>query len=473
MAPQETPGPPTDVQSTPAVEAGRTGPRGVVVTMPVLMGFFAAALVVFGSFGPWVNAGPIEVSGIRGDGVITLIAAGVGLLVVGFGRWHLVAVISALVAASTAIHGIAAIGSVSDDNIFALSIGWGVIACLLGSLGLLVWALATSWGRTDRRVAYAGTALASAVLLVVVTLAISGAYSDGSTGAVQEASVPAKDASSDAVSSVEAESSPDPQPPESDAPVGIGGQVRLSGANDLEMMATVERVVDPVYGSEYDTPASGKRYVAVELRLTNTGTVPYSDSPSNGASMTFGDDREATASLLTGGPCEGGFASSSKIAVGAKRRGCIVFEVPKANTIKTFQLTLDSGFADQTGIWNIRSANGQSQAGRSSSPSGSTPVSGRTPGASRTRSAGSATTACDQNISAGAGTTCDFANSVFKKYAAKVQSGGGSDKAVTAYNSAAGLDVDVFCTYDGYDVVSCGGSSGESVTFPKWAADVY
>lgn len=473
MAQQEPSDRPTDVQLTDASQATPAETRGVVVTVDMLMGFLAAALVLFGSFGPWVNAGLVDVSGIRGDGVITLVLAVLGLLVVGIGRWYLVAVAAGVATAGIAIHHIAAIGSVSDEELFAVSVGWGLIACLLGAVGLLAWALTALWNRSDRRAAYAGGALASVVLIVVVTLAVSGAFSGGSQDdAVKAAATdvatpePTPNAPATAPDTEEASSSAPAA-----APVGVGGQIRLAGSGGLEMMATVEGVIDPVYGSEYDTPATGKRYVAVMLRLTNTGDVPYSDSPSNGASLTYGDDRDATASLLTGGQCSGGFSSSSKIAVGAKRKGCIVFEVPKANTIKTFQLTLESGFADQTGTWNIRSANGRAPARRSSPSTSSASSPARAPDARP--SAGSASRACDQNIDAGAGTTCDFANSVFKSYAAKVQAGGGSDKAVTAYSSAVGSNIDVYCTYDGYDAVSCDGGDGASVTFPKWAADVY
>jgi hypothetical protein len=41
------------------------------------------------------------------------------------------------------------------------------------------------------------------------------------------------------------------------------------------------------------------------------------------------------------------------IAPGASGLGCIVFEVPQSAKITEVQFTLDSGFAQQTGQWNI------------------------------------------------------------------------------------------------------------------------
>ena len=46
--------------------------------------------------------------------------------------------------------------------------------------------------------------------------------------------------------------------------------------------------------------------------------------------------------------------SSVKIAPGSKRAGCLTFEMPKSAKPEEFQFTLDSGFADETGEWQLR-----------------------------------------------------------------------------------------------------------------------
>ncbi len=82
-----------------------------------------------------------------------------------------------------------------------------------------------------------------------------------------------------------------------------------------------------------------------------------------------------------------------------------------------------------------------------------------------------ATRACDQNISAAAATTCEFAANTFKAYAAAVQSGSDASLSVSAYSPAAGKTISMYCDYVDPDV-TCTGGTAAYVTFPKWAADV-
>jgi len=132
----------------------------------------------------------------------------------------------------------------------------------------------------------------------------------------------------------------------------IGSAMTLHGFDDGEVMkVTVQRVKDPAFSSDsFITPQAGKRFVAVLIKLTNVGTKPYSDSPSNGASVIDTNDREYTGSIGEIEPDIG----SPKIRPGDSRVGYLTFEVPKGAVLRTFQFTLDSGFADETGEWSLR-----------------------------------------------------------------------------------------------------------------------
>ncbi|NEW70687.1 hypothetical protein [Streptomyces rhizosphaericus] len=83
----------------------------------------------------------------------------------------------------------------------------------------------------------------------------------------------------------------------------VGDTLTLSGQNDGEQLdVTVKKWLDPAKGAdEFTTPGSGKRWVAVQLQLTNTGTT----------------------------------------------------EAPKASKVATLQFTMNSGFADEIGQWKI------------------------------------------------------------------------------------------------------------------------
>jgi hypothetical protein len=47
------------------------------------------------------------------------------------------------------------------------------------------------------------------------------------------------------------------------------------------------------------------------------------------------------------------FNGSVRLSPGASALGVMTFEVPTSEKVSTFQFTLDSGFADQTGQWPI------------------------------------------------------------------------------------------------------------------------
>lgn len=133
----------------------------------------------------------------------------------------------------------------------------------------------------------------------------------------------------------------------------IGNAITLKG-NTNTMRVRVLKVIDPLPAGQYDKAPAGKRYVGVELTIQNTGQATYNDSPSNGAHILTSTDEQADSTVLSGGPCSSGFASSSTIAAGDRRRGCIPFEVPKGARPRTFQFALDSGFGPQSGEWRLR-----------------------------------------------------------------------------------------------------------------------
>lgn len=136
---------------------------------------------------------------------------------------------------------------------------------------------------------------------------------------------------------------------------GIGDSITLTSTDGGKVKVKLLRVLDPVSGGEYESPAAGKRYVGIELQLTNVGAKTYKDSPSNGATVIYGDDRQASATLLVDGPCaSNGFASDARISPGSKRKGCIPFEITSSRKPKGFQFALDSGFADEGGEWALR-----------------------------------------------------------------------------------------------------------------------
>ncbi|MEU5036572.1 DUF4352 domain-containing protein [Streptomyces rubiginosohelvolus] len=134
----------------------------------------------------------------------------------------------------------------------------------------------------------------------------------------------------------------------------VGDTITLKGQEDGEQVeATLKKLVDPAQPKdEFFAPEDGNRWVAAQFELTNTGTKPYSDSPSNGAQVADADGQrfQATFADTKAGPS---MTSDAKVPPGEKVLGWITFEVPKASKVVTVQFGLNSGFAEQTGQWKV------------------------------------------------------------------------------------------------------------------------
>lgn len=105
----------------------------------------------------------------------------------------------------------------------------------------------------------------------------------------------------------------------------VGDTITLHGTDSgLMMDVTLMEVIDPAKAGRFFGPGKNERLVAVRLRVENVGTLPFSDSPSNGAVLIDTADQGYNASILdsAAGPALG----SPKIAPGDARVGLITFE---------------------------------------------------------------------------------------------------------------------------------------------------
>lgn len=152
-----------------------------------------------------------------------------------------------------------------------------------------------------------------------------------------------------------AEKEADPAPKKQTAE--IGDTLTLTGQEPGQKLAvTLKKWADSAKSSnEYMKPQDGQRWVAGQFELKNTGTVTYSDSPGNGAQVADTEGQRFSATIA-GGPLTVGpeMTSGLKLPVGETALGWIVFEVPKGSKLKSAQFTMNSGFADRTGQWNIQ-----------------------------------------------------------------------------------------------------------------------
>lgn len=190
------------------------------------------------------------------------------------------------------------------------------------------------------------TTTAAIITLAALTLTACGPGSNVTTTPDNATAAPA-------TSSAPADKPADEAPKKKDA--GVGDTLTLKGNVDGEQLAvTLKKWVDPAKSSDqYSGPETGKRWVAAQFELVNTGTAVYDDSPSNGAQVADADGQRFDAWFgdITAGPS---MASAVKLPKGEKALGYIVFEVPKDSKIASVQFGMNSGFSDHTGQWAVK-----------------------------------------------------------------------------------------------------------------------
>jgi hypothetical protein len=141
---------------------------------------------------------------------------------------------------------------------------------------------------------------------------------------------------------------------------GVGTTQTLHGMSDGEILAvTLTKVVDPAEpADEFSAPSGGHRLVALQFRIANTGSAKYVDAIDNDVQLVDdkGQTYGPTLDEVSAGP---GFVEV-RIAPGDRRLGYVVFEIPRGVRLGTAQFVPDSGFADETGQWQLPAGSRQS-----------------------------------------------------------------------------------------------------------------
>ena len=141
------------------------------------------------------------------------------------------------------------------------------------------------------------------------------------------------------------------------APATIGTALQLKAETGSEATVTLTGVVDPATGSdEFNQPNTGNKLVAIEFTITNDGKSNLQPDPQ--VETTIFDNVNATfnADFDTVSDCQ--TLNSVVLTPGSTENGCVVFQVPSANTVSKVQYTPLSGFSSVTGQWVIPASKG-------------------------------------------------------------------------------------------------------------------
>jgi hypothetical protein len=152
------PFPPSPPEASKATSSATVGQLLASMSVGTGIALLGALIVVAGSLGPWVDTIFGSVSGMRGDGKITLGAAIVAALSTLLGSSRLGGTLSvALTVLSAALAGVVAVidldevGSrVADTELFGTQVastGWGLYAVAAGAAVIVIGAAVSARGR--------------------------------------------------------------------------------------------------------------------------------------------------------------------------------------------------------------------------------------------------------------------------------------------------------------------------------------
>ncbi|MFZ3474476.1 hypothetical protein ACODT3_03705 [Streptomyces sp. 4.24] len=150
-------------------------------------------------------------------------------------------------------------------------------------------------------------------------------------------------------------------------PDGSGETIPLTGDQPGERLdVTLTQVDDPSgvgptpgpypYPDPDPDPGEADRLVSVRLRLENTGTAVYQDSPAPAAHLLDAEGRRFTGfNAPTGAGAGAGdaFPDTVTLRPGGAATGSITFRLPKDAEPAAVQFALDGGLADDVGQWSL------------------------------------------------------------------------------------------------------------------------
>ncbi len=132
----------------------------------------------------------------------------------------------------------------------------------------------------------------------------------------------------------------------------LGEEATLTGLNG-DMKVRVTKLVDPLPNPATERPKAGRRFVGVQVTLTNVGKEPYRDAPLNGSTLVTDLPKAANPTILIGGRCTSKLGTKLRMPAGTEKRLCLPFQVKKKAKISAFRFRLNSGFGPETGEWAV------------------------------------------------------------------------------------------------------------------------
>lgn len=138
----------------------------------------------------------------------------------------------------------------------------------------------------------------------------------------------------------------------SGAAAKVGDTIAVSGDGDEKFDATLVQIVDPAKAAnEYSGPDDGNRLIAVQWRITNTGTATVDNPPAFDTKLV--DANGQIFELSIGARAAGvEFPTSVQIPPGESRLGFVTYEVPKDTVI--VKVEYEGGYGKPSAQWKLK-----------------------------------------------------------------------------------------------------------------------
>jgi hypothetical protein len=130
-----------------------------------------------------------------------------------------------------------------------------------------------------------------------------------------------------------------------------GDEAAIKGLENAQATVVMSEITDPMKSPKTERPKPGKRFVAVQIEITNDGEADIKDSLLNGSRLVTEPADAANPSIVLTGKCKSKPAVNFRLAAGASKKLCLPFQVDKKAKVTGFKFTLNSGYGPESAEW--------------------------------------------------------------------------------------------------------------------------
>jgi hypothetical protein len=135
---------------------------------------------------------------------------------------------------------------------------------------------------------------------------------------------------------------------------GIGTTLKVLNQHKQYESVKLIAVTDPAQpGDSFTTPDSGKRFVGVQLQITNQSKGTDSDDANNNTSIIGSNEQVYSADVSTLAGCTNFNNGTYTLTQGATEVGCVSFQLPMGVAVAEVAYNPDSGFSTNNGFWKV------------------------------------------------------------------------------------------------------------------------